>query len=68
MCPHKARVSEVEVRPSTTATGESSKPTNEDVQPQAASERNTDSDGLIESQIEMLIKWSILAEIMMFLN
>lgn len=52
-CPHKAQVSEVEVRPSTSAAGESSKSASEDVQPvQAALQRNIDGDGLIESQTE----------------
>ncbi len=51
-CPHKAQVSGVEVRPSTSAAGESSISTTEDLQPQAASQTNTDSDGLSESQTE----------------
>jgi hypothetical protein len=51
-CPHKAQVNEVEVRPTTSEAGESSKSVSEDVQPQAASQKNTDSDGLIESQTE----------------
>lgn len=51
-CLFKAQISEVEVRPSTSAVGESSKSTSADVQPQAASQRNINSDGLIESQAE----------------
>lgn len=51
-CPHKAQVSEVEVRPSTSTAGESSKSASEDVQPQAGSQRNIDSNGVSESQTE----------------
>lgn len=51
-CPHKAQVTEVEVSPSTSAVGESSKAASEDVQPQAGSQRNIVSDELIKSQTE----------------
>lgn len=51
-CPHKAPVTEVEVSPSTSAVGESSKAASEDVQPQAGSQRNIVSDEFIESQTE----------------
>lgn len=52
-CLHKAQVSEVEVRPSTSAAGgESSKSAPEDVQPQAGLQVNIDSNGMGESQNE----------------
>jgi len=51
-CPHKAQVTEVEVRPSTSADGESVRAVSEDVQPQAESQRDNEIDGVIESQTE----------------
>lgn len=51
-CPHKAQISEEDVRPSTSAAVESSESVSDVVQHQAVLQRDTDSDGLIENQTE----------------